>query len=74
MIYELRIDCFFADQASFDDAVDKLNDGKASMIVVNPGHADQQCSVIEQLHCHHDETPHIPCTLIDHWDNCPPAP
>lgn len=71
MIYELRIDCFFTDRASFDDVVDKLNDGKDDMTVVNPGQPNQQCSVIEQIECRHDERPLEPCTWIDQWDNCP---
>lgn len=71
MLYELRTHCFFSDEASFLDVVDKLNDAKGDMVVVNPGQPNQQCSVIDQMHCYHDESPHGPCNLIDHWDNCP---
>lgn len=71
MIYELRIDCFFTDKSAFDDIVDKLEDGKDHMTVVNPGQLDQQCSIIEQIKCYHDEDPHLPCPVIDRWDNCP---
>lgn len=71
MIYQLRINCFFTDQSAFDDVVDKLDDAKGKMTVVNPGQPDQECSVIEQIKCFHDESPHIPCIELDLWNNCP---
>lgn len=74
MIYELRIDVYFTDKDAFDDAVDKLNDGKDQMTVINPGQPDQQCSVIDQIENHHDQSPLKPCHLINHWDNCPLTP
>lgn len=71
MLYELRINCFCENQSDFDDVLDKLDDLKPDMKVINPGTEAQECSVIDLIENHHDEDPHIPCREISHWDNCP---
>lgn len=74
MIYQLWVNCYFTDQSALDDILDKLNDAKPSMTVVNPGQPEQQCSSIDVMHCHHDQHPPLSCTLVSHWDNCPLPP
>lgn len=74
MIYQLRINCYFTDEDALDNVMDKLEDAKDKMTVINPGQPDQECSVIEQIHCYHDQYPHEPCIEVDHWNNCPVSP
>jgi len=71
MIYQLRLTAFCEHAGDFDDVLDKLDDLKPKMKVVNPGQLDQECSVIELIECHHDETPPEPCIILSHWENCP---
>lgn len=71
MIYQLRIDCYADNQADFEDVLDKLDDLKPQLKVIKPGQPNQQCSVIDVIENHHDETPPSPCHDIAHWDNCP---
>lgn len=71
MIYEFRLNIFVENQGDLVDVQDKLDDLKPNMKVINPDQPDQECSVIELIECYHDESPHKPCPVIDHWDNCP---
>lgn len=71
MIYELRINCFFEDESDVNDIIDKLDDHKPHMVVLNPGQEDQECSVIDTLVCNHELIPRERCVLTSHWDNCP---
>lgn len=71
MIYQLRIDCYADNQQDFDDVLDKLNDLKPDLKVIHAEEPDQQCSTIDLIENHHDQTPPGPCYQISHWDNCP---
>lgn len=71
MMYELRINIFCEHESDFEDVLDKLDDLKPHMRVVNPSQPDQECSAIDVITNRHDENPHEPCTLLEHWDNCP---
>lgn len=70
-MYELRIDVFCENEVDYTDVMDKLDDLKPIMKVINPGQLNQQCSVIDLILNRHDESPRAPCTEISHWDNCP---
>lgn len=74
MLYELRIDVYVEHQSDLNDVLDKLNDLKHEMKVINPGQPDQECSVIETIENHHDVHPALPCFELSHWDNCPLLP
>ena len=71
MLYELRIDIFVDKEDDLHDVLDKLNDLKPDMKVIKPGEPDQECSTIDVIENHHDETPPQPCHELSHWDNCP---
>ncbi|MBA7676164.1 hypothetical protein ES703_84405 [subsurface metagenome] len=71
MFYELRIDCFFADQDSLNDILEELERRKPDMKVIHPGELNQEWSVIDVIKNHHDINPNQPCEEISHWDNCP---
>ena len=74
MIYELRTTIFCDSQANFDDVLDKLNDLKPQMRVINPGQTNQECSLLDVIENHHGEIPPAPCRELSHWDNCPSPP
>lgn len=74
MFYELRATIFVTDRAHFDDIIDKLDDLKPQMHVVNPDRMDEEASRIDILENHHDVNPNEPCHLLEHWDNSPGSP
>lgn len=74
MLYELRIDTYVEDIHDYADVRDKLHDILHKMKVIKPGGPAQQCSVIDVIENHHDESPASPCILRWHWDNCPAPP
>lgn len=71
MFYELRVNVFVEHLGDLDDVLDKMDDLKDDMKVVNPGTEQQECSVIDVIENHHDEPPPHPCHELSHWDNCP---
>lgn len=74
MMYQLRVNAFCEHASDFDDVLDKLDDLKPDMKVINPGQENQECSTIDLIENHHDEPPPHPCHPISHWDNCPLSP
>lgn len=74
MLYELRINVFVENQDTYGDVMDKLNDIKPNMKVIKPGQPNQECSVIDLIENHHDESPNGHCYELSHWDNCPGSP
>lgn len=71
MFYQLRVNAFFETAAPLTDILAKLEMQKSRMMVINPGLANQEYSVIDEIECRHDECPTAPCTAVRHWDNSP---
>ena len=72
MFYQVRANLYFRSE---DEAIDFYHDCQLALAkgaVLNPGTPEQECSVIERIHCQHDEQPHEPCYRLDYADNCPP--
>lgn len=71
MFYELRITLFTDTRPEFDDIIDKIDDLKPQLRVVNPDQDNMEPSVIDLMENHHDVNPHEPCKILEHWDNKP---
>lgn len=71
MIYELKVDLFFRELDVMEKLVKEIDKRRADMIVVKPGHPDQECSYIHSIENHHDVDPSLPCNTLGYWDNCP---
>ena len=71
MLYELRAFIYVENAHDLADVRDKLRDLVPKMKVINPCTEAQECSTIDLIENHHDESPHEPCHILQHWDNCP---
>ena len=69
MIYQVRAELYVQNHHDLDDVLDKIEDLKDKLLVVNPGQENEECSIIETIENRHDENPNGACEIRFHWDN-----
>ena len=72
MLYRITLDLAFH---SYDPANDIREEALRHLdeaVIINPGTLIRESGFIDLEECHHDESPNIPCTNLEHYEATPP--
>lgn len=65
MLYRIRLDLAFPDEADRHDIFDKALDALEKAVTIQPGQPEEEPGFITLEDCYHDETPPQPCVVTE---------
>jgi len=65
MIYRIRLDLAFTNEADRHDILDKALDKLGDAVTIQPGQLAEERGYIILEDCYHDETPPQPCVVTE---------